>query len=44
MSRDDAWKNHLVELPLTFERMRSPVRSLSRAIFFIVGEERMARR
>jgi len=35
-------KNHLVELPLTSKRMRSPARSLAHAVFFIVGEERMA--
>ena len=34
-------KNHLVELPLTSERMRSPARSLAYAVFFIIGEERM---
>jgi len=34
-------KNHLVELPLTSERMRSLARSLARAVFFIVGEEHM---
>jgi hypothetical protein len=37
-------KNHLVELPLTSERMMSPTRSLARTIFFFIGEEHMARR
>jgi hypothetical protein len=41
-SRRSQGKNHLVELPLTSKRMRSPTRSLARAAFFIVGEERMA--
>jgi hypothetical protein len=34
-------KNHLAELPLTSERMRSPTRSLARAVFVNVGEKRM---
>ena len=34
-------KNYLMELPLTFERMRSPVRSLARVVFINVREERM---
>jgi hypothetical protein len=31
-------KNHLAELPLTSERMRSLMRSLAYAIFFNIGE------
>ena len=34
-------KNHLAEHPLTSERMRSPTRSLARAVFIKVGEEHM---
>jgi len=34
-------KNHLVELPLTSKRMRSPARSLARTVFVNVSEERM---
>ena len=41
MPRRSLGKNHLTELPLTSERMRSPARSLAYAVFFIIGEERM---
>jgi hypothetical protein len=41
MPRRSLGKNHLVELPLTSERMRSPVRSLARTFFVNIGEERM---
>jgi hypothetical protein len=37
-------KNHLTELPLTSERMRSPARSLARAVFVNVGEKHMPQR
>jgi hypothetical protein len=43
MSLDDAWKmlseSHLVELPLTSERRRSPMRRVAHAIFYGVREE-----
>jgi hypothetical protein len=41
MPRRSLGKNHPMELPLTSERMRSPVRSLAHAVFFNIGEERM---
>jgi hypothetical protein len=37
MPRRNLGKNHLAELPLTSEKMRSPRRSLACAVFFIVG-------
>jgi predicted RNA-binding protein YlxR (DUF448 family) len=42
MSGRSLGKNHVVELPLTSERMRSPARSLARIVFVNIGKERMA--
>jgi hypothetical protein len=41
MPRRSLGKNHLAELPLTSERMRSPARSLAHAVFINIGEEHM---
>jgi hypothetical protein len=35
-------ESHLMELPLTFKRRRSPIRRLARATFLNVREERTA--
>jgi hypothetical protein len=37
-------KNHLTELPLTSERMRSSARSLAHVVYINVEEEHMPRR
>lgn len=43
MPRRSLGKNHLVEFPLTYERMRSAARSPAHTLFFNVGEECLAK-